>query len=308
MKPVFLVILASIVAALVIGGIWLWTPDVPRARLETKYLAAPGDMRIVAGVRLHVRDSGPKEAPAVIMIHGLGSSLQTWEPWAAALESDFRVIRFDLPGAGLSEPDPTGDYSDARSFQILTALMDQLGVARASLIGNSIGGRIAWGFAARNPERVTRLVLISPDGFASPGFDYGRKPHMPAIVKLMRYVLPKFLLRMNLVPAYGDKSALTDETLDRYYDLMRAPGVRNAMIQRMEQTVLEDPEPLLRGIEAPVLLVWGEKDAMIPATNAADYQKYLPNSSLALLPGLGHVPQEEAPLVSLAPVREFLAR
>jgi pimeloyl-ACP methyl ester carboxylesterase len=308
MKPVFLAVLASIVAALVIGGIWLWTPDVPRARLETKYLAAPGDMRIVAGVRLHVRDSGPKEAPAVIMIHGLGSSLQTWEPWAAALESDFRVIRFDLPGAGLSEPDPTGDYSDARSFQILTALMDQLGVARASLIGNSIGGRIAWGFAARNPERVTRLVLISPDGFASPGFDYGRKPHMPAIVKLMRYVLPKFLLRMNLVPAYGDKSALTDETLDRYYDLMRAPGVRNAMIQRMEQTVLEDPEPLLRGIEAPVLLVWGEKDAMIPATNAADYQKYLPNSSLALLPGLGHVPQEEAPLMSLVPVREFLAR
>jgi pimeloyl-ACP methyl ester carboxylesterase len=213
-----------------------------------------------------------------------------------------------LPGAGLSEPDPTGDYSDARSFQILTALMDQLGVARASLIGNSIGGRIAWGFAARNPERVTRLVLISPDGFASPGFDYGRKPHMPAIVKLMRYVLPKFLLRMNLVPAYGDRSALTDETLDRYYDLMRAQGVRNAMIQRMEQTVLEDPEPLLRGIEAPVLLVWGEKDAMIPATNAADYQKYLPNSSLALLPGLGHVPQEEAPLMSLVPVREFLAR
>jgi pimeloyl-ACP methyl ester carboxylesterase len=96
--------------------------------------------------------------------------------------------------------------------------------------------------------------------------------------------------------------------LARYYDLMLAPGVREAMIMRMAQTVLEPPDPLLNRIQAPVLLVWGEKDGMIPNSNAADYQRSLPNSTLALLPGLGHVPQEEDPETSLAPVRAFLAR
>jgi pimeloyl-ACP methyl ester carboxylesterase len=218
------------------------------------------------------------------------------------------VVRFDLPGAGLSEPDPTHDYSDARVRFLLAALMDQLGIQKAALIGNSIGGRIAWGFAARNPDRVTKLVLVSPDGFASPGFDYGKAPKVPAIAGLAKYILPKAFLKMNVAPAYADQSRLSETTLNRYYELLLAPGVRGALIERMGQTVLENPEPLLRQIKIPVLLLWGEKDALIPVANAADYQKDLPDVRLALLPGLGHVPQEEAPAVSLAPVRAFLAQ
>jgi pimeloyl-ACP methyl ester carboxylesterase len=303
-----MIILPLVAIVLIGGGLWLWTPDKSRTALEARYLAAPDVMLIVAGTSLHVRDSGPKDAPAVIMIHGFGSSLQTWEPWAQALQGEYRVIRYDLPGAGLSEPDTTGRYDDARAFAVLSALMDQLGVARAAIIGNSIGGRIAWKFAATYPDRVTKLVLISPDGFASPGFEYGRAPDVPAAVSIMRYVLPKPLLRMNLAPAYGDPSKLTEATLDRYYDLMLAPGVRDALIARMRQTVLEDPVPLLARIHAPVLLLWGEKDGMIPVANAADYQKVLPMSTLVLLPNLGHVPMEEAPDVSLPPVRRFLAQ
>jgi pimeloyl-ACP methyl ester carboxylesterase len=308
MKARIILILSVVAVALAGIGFWLWTPDRSRAALEAKYLSSPADMIEVAGVRMDVRDTGPRTAPAIIMIHGLGSSLHTWEDWAKLLESQYRVVRFDMPGAGLSEPDPTGDYSDARVRFLLAALMDKLGVAKATLIGNSIGGRIAWGFAARNPDRVTKLVLVSPDGFASPGFAYGQAPKVPAIAGAMKYVLPKSFLKMNLVPAYGDPARLTPATLDRYYDLVRAPGVRGALIDRMGQTVLEDPEPLLRRIQAPVLLVWGEKDGMIPVANAADYQKDLPDCRLALLPGLGHVPQEEAPAVSLAPVKEFLAQ
>jgi pimeloyl-ACP methyl ester carboxylesterase len=294
---------------LIVGmALWLWTPDKSRAALEAKYLNDPGDMLEVSGLRLHVRDSGSKDLPVVIMLHGFGSSLHTWEPWARALQDDYRIIRFDLPGSGLSEPDPGGDYTDARTMQVLTALMNRLGVARASLVGNSIGGRIAWTFAALNSERVAKLVLISPDGFESPGFAYGRTPKVPVLVKLMQYVLPKPLLRMNLEAAYGDPASLTDATLDRYYELMLAPGVRGAMIARLEQSVREDPEPLLRRIRAPVLLVWGEKDAMIPFSNAADYARVLPESCLASFPTLGHVPQEEAPAISLVPVRAFLGR
>jgi pimeloyl-ACP methyl ester carboxylesterase len=161
------------VAAIIGGALWFWTPDKSRAELESRYLASPGDMRDVAGVQLHVRDTGPRDAPAVILIHGFGASLHTWETWAKGLSGDFRVVRFDLPGSGLSGIDPGGDYTDGRSLQVLVALMDDLGIRRASLIGNSIGGRIAWKFAVRQPDRIDRLVLVSPDGFASSGFSYG---------------------------------------------------------------------------------------------------------------------------------------
>lgn len=308
MKLVVIIGLAVLVTAVTVGAIWLYTPDKTRPALEAKYLDAPGDHLEVAGLRLHLRDSGPKDAPAVILLHGFGASLHTWEPWARALAADHRVIRFDLPGFGLTGPDPTGDYTDARSLQVLMALLDRLAVSRASLIGNSIGGRIAWTFAARHPERVDKLVLISPDGFASKGFEYGKKPRIGAMVKLMRYVLPKTVVRMSLAPAYGDPKLLTDAVVTRYHDLMLAPGVRDAMIARLEQVVLVPPEPLLRRIRAPTLLVWGEKDAMIPVANAADYLRHLPDARLVALPGLGHVPQEEAPARSLAPVKAFLAR
>jgi len=307
MKLPAIAILSLFLACLIGGSVWLWTPDKSRAVLEAKYLNSPGDILVILGTGLHVRDNGPKDASAVIMLHGFGSSLDTWQPWATALQSEHRVIRFDLPGSGLSEADTTGDYTDARTMALLDALMDRLGIAQASLIGNSIGGRIAWKFAALYPHRVTKLVLISPDGFASAGFPYCKKPVVPTTIKLMRYFLPKALLRMNLAAAYGDAAALTDETVNRYYDLMLGPGIRDAMIRRLEQTVLVDPEPLLRTIHAPTLLVWGEKDALIPFSNAWDYQRNLSNATLVSFPTLGHVPQEEAPALSLPPVESFLS-
>lgn len=114
---------------------WLWTPDRDRAALEALYLQSPADMVQVAGQRLHVRDSGPRDAPAVVLIHGFGASLHTWEPWAKALARTHRVVRFDLPGSGLSDPDPQGDYRDARTMELLLALMDTLGIPQADVVG-----------------------------------------------------------------------------------------------------------------------------------------------------------------------------
>ena len=304
-----LALAALMIILLAVLALWLWTPDMDRAELERLYLAAPADMVALAdpaSTHLHVRDSGPKDAPAVILLHGFGASLHTWEPWAQGLAATHRVIRFDLPGSGLSPPDPTGDYTDARSRRLLLALMDRLGVARASLVGHSIGGRIAWGFAAEHPERVDKLVLVAPDGFASPGFEYGRAPEVPATFKLMRHVLPESLLRMSLAPAYADPALLTDAIAERYHDLMRAPGSRDALLARMAQTVLTDPVPVLQRIRAPTLLLWGEQDAMIPFANAADYLKAIPKATRVSLPGVGHLPHEEAPQRSLVPVLEFL--
>ncbi|MBS0559871.1 MAG: alpha/beta fold hydrolase, partial [Proteobacteria bacterium] len=114
-------------------------------------------------------------------------------------------------------------------------------------------------------------------------------------------------VRATLAPAYADPSALTPERVARYRDMMLAPGTRGAMIARMEQVMPENPEAMLRRIAAPTLLAWGAQDRMIPVANAQDYLGSIAGSRLVTFPDLGHVPQEEAPERSLAPVRAFLS-
>lgn len=296
----------GVLAVLAAAIAWLWTPDRPRAALEARYAAPPSRFVEVLGLRLHLRDTGPRDAPAVLFLHGFGSSLHTWEDWAAALETDRRVLRIDLPGFGLTGPDPTGDYSDERAIAVLAALLDQLGVARVDLVGSSMGGRIAWRFAAAEPARVRRLVLMAPDGFAIDPERYGRTGRVPLLMQALPYTLPKRLLRGGMAPAYANPDSFTEETVERYHAMMLAPGVRRAIIDRMAGHVLPRPEPFLRGLAMPVLLLWGAEDRMVPATHAADYAALLPDSRTVTLPGLGHVPMEEDPGRALAPLRDFL--
>ncbi|MGK7863028.1 alpha/beta fold hydrolase [Falsiroseomonas sp. E2-1-a4] len=301
-----ILISALLLAVLLVAAFWLYTPDRPRAALEARYAAAPSAFLEVEGVRLHLRDTGPRDAPALILLHGFGSSLHTWDEVAPLLEDRLRVIRLDLPGFGLTGADPSGDYSDPRAITLIAGLMDRLGVAQAHILGSSMGGRIAWRFAAAQPARVAKLVLMAPDGFAAPGNGYGAAPSVPLLMRVLPYTLPERLLRASLAPAYGDPAALTQDRFERYREMMLAPGVRQAIVDRMAGHVLPPPEPILATIQAPVLLLWGERDGMVPASHAADYQRVLPDSRLVVLPGLGHVPMEEAPEAVAAALRGFL--
>jgi pimeloyl-ACP methyl ester carboxylesterase len=304
---VFSLLGLALLASLGGAGWWLWTPDAERPALEARYAAPPSIFVTLDGVRLHVRDTGPRDGPPVLLLHGFGSSLHTWDAWAQRLERDRRVIRLDLPGFGLTGADPSGDYSDLRAVALLEGVLDARGVARADVIGSSMGGRIAWRFAAERPARVRRLVLMAPDGFASAGFTYDRPAGVPLMMRALPYTLPMPLLRGGVAPAYADAASLTDAALERYRDMMIAPGVRQAILDRMATHVLVPPEPFLRRITAPTLLLWGEADRMVPASHAADYARELPNSRTVVLPRLGHVPMEEDPAGALAPVTAFLA-
>ncbi len=293
--------------ALLGGAIWLYNPDLPRTALERRWAPPPSQFVEAAGMRLHVRDTGPRDGLAVLLIHGFGSSLHTWEAWASLLEDRFRVVSLDLPGWGLTGPDPTGDYSDERSVAVLAALLDRLGIAQAAVVGSSMGGRIAWSFAAAEPTRVSKLVLMAPDGFASLGREYGRAPErLPWLMRLLPYTAPKSLLRRTMQNAYAVHGALTDAVVERYHAMLLAPGVRRAILDRMLQTRLVPPEPILATIRAPVLLLWGEWDGAVPASHSADYERALPDARTVILPGIGHVPMEEAPEASAQALRIFL--
>jgi pimeloyl-ACP methyl ester carboxylesterase len=173
----------GLLAALAAALWWLWTPDADRAALEARHAAPPSRFVTVEGVRLHIRDTGRGDATPVLLLHGFGSSIHTWEDWARLMEPVRRVIRLDLPGFGLTGADPSGDYSDLRAVALLDALLSQLGVARVDVVGSSMGGRIAWRFAAERPDRVRRLVLMAPDGFASRGFTYDKPAGVPLMMR-----------------------------------------------------------------------------------------------------------------------------
>ena len=303
----FKMIAIVLTATLFFAALYLWTPDKSKSELEKIY-SSPRNAYINAlGVNIHYQDTGPSKNPIpILFLHGFGASLQTWDTWSQSLSNEYRVISVDLPGFGLTGEDPSGIYTDERSVEVLEAFLKALQISKVVLVGNSMGGKFAWQFTARYPNQVAKLVLISPDGYASPGIEYGKKTEIPAIAQLYRYFFSKTFLAMNLEPAYANPKTLNDDLVNRYYDLMLAPGVRGAILARMQQTVLKDPVPSLTNIQVPTLLIWGEKDAFIPISNSNDYLKVMPNVKRVSLPNIGHLPQEEQPTIGLAALKEFL--
>jgi len=300
---------AMLAALFLTLSLWLaWTPDLSRERLLQSY-AGTGTAQLMVGDQAYfIQDTGPRDAPTLVLLHGFGASLQTWDAWAAELEKQWRVVRMDVPAFGLTGPAVNNDYSDEADVARLLALLDQLGLQHVALGGHSMGGRIAWNFAAAHPERVSHLLLVSPDGFPDPRSTSEQTYKVSPWLGLMKYSLPAWALKMGVAPAYGDDTLLNPQTLRRYQDMMRAPGVRAALIERMRQTRNIDPVPRLQNLKMPVLLVWGDKDAFIPISNAQDYLKAIPHAVLASIPQAGHVVHEEAPLPSVQAVKEFLQK
>ncbi len=292
---------------ILLAGIVLWTPDKSRVELENAYGSSKNNYVTALGVKIRYQDTGPSQNPIpILFLHGFGSSLHTWDAWTKELGGEYRVISVDLPGFGLTGEDPSGIYTDQRSVEVLEAFLKELNIPKVVMVGNSMGGKLAWQFAAQYPWQVSKLVLISPDGYSSPGAEYGKKTEIPAIANLYRYFFSKSFLAINLEPAYADPHTLNDALVNRYYDFMLAPGVRGAILARMQQTVLQDPVPSLMKIQVPTLLMWGEKDAFIPLSNSEDYLRVMPHAKRVTLPNIGHLPQEEQANVGLQALKEFL--
>jgi len=297
---------AMVLAFVLLLGWGLWTPDLDRADLERQYARASSQFVQTPGLRTHVHIQGPAHAPVLLLLHGFGSSLQTWDAWGQGLATEYQVVRLDIAGFGLTGPAEPGDYSDEADVQRLLAVVDQLGLSNMTVVGHSMGGRLAWHFAAAHPQRVDKLVLIAPDGFPDPQAHSEMTYAVPAWMGLVRYTLPRWMIKKGVASAYADPSRLDDNTVQRYQDMLLAPGVRPAVLARMAQTRNRDPLPWLQRLSMPTLLLWGAQDQMIPVANAMDYQRAIPHAQRVVLPGVGHLPHEEQPQGSLQALRDFL--
>jgi pimeloyl-ACP methyl ester carboxylesterase len=284
-----------------------FAPDLSSEELVNKYATKESQFLYAKGVHVHFRDTGEKKSKVVVLLHGFGSSLHTWDEWARVLDKSYRVVRLDIAGFGLSDAPKDLDFSDQADVRRLAQFLDELGIDQFVLVGHSMGGRIAWNFASTYPNRVTRLVLMAPDGFPLPGQSIGQRPYdVGKLADMILLFLPKYLVKKILEPAFYDPANLSNELFNRYYDLLRAPGVRRAILERMRQTINSDPSERLKTIVAPTLLLWGTNDRMIPSSNSKDYERFIPNTQTVLIPQTGHLLQEENPAKGLQAIVQFL--
>jgi pimeloyl-ACP methyl ester carboxylesterase len=305
--------LALILVAVVLAGMGLaWAPDRSVDSLKERWAPAPSQFIPLQGMQVHLRDEGPRDDPEpIVLIHGTSASLHTWDGWTAALKSQRRIIRMDLPGFGLTGPAPNGDYRMTRYADFIAALLDQLGVRRAVLAGNSLGGGVAWRTAVQHPERVSRLVLVDAIGYPlqSTSVPMGfRLAQVDWLKPVTSRLLPRSLIESSVRSVYANTDKVTPELVDRYYELTLRAGNRESLSQRIKLREADAQSVgLIPSIGQPTLILWGAQDRLIPESSGQRFYKDIAGSQYVVLNGLGHVPQEEDPQRSVDEVLKFLA-
>lgn len=281
--------------------------NIPVEELRLKYSSNESKFMEIQGMNVHYRVQG--SGPTLVVLHGMAASLHTWEGWVDELKNDFQVVSIDLPAFGLTGPNPSGDYSIEAYVDFLHLFLDKIGVTQFHLAGNSLGGLIAWNYALSYPHQVQKLILIDAAGYPrEDGIPFAiNLARTPVVKDLMAYLSPKYLFRRSMKEVYGNDELITDELVDRYYDLMLREGNREAFVARSNGSFDYQTERIGE-ITTPTLILWGEADAWIPLAHGKLFDEQIPNSQLIVYPGVGHVPMEETPTQTAADAREFLLR
>jgi pimeloyl-ACP methyl ester carboxylesterase len=310
LKWTFGLLLLALTALFAIG----YTPDTDPAAMKAKYAnAASRFVDVGGGLVMHVRDEGKRDGPVLVLLHGSNASLHTWEPWVAQLGGKYRIISLDQIGHGLTGPNPTGQYDGAAFVGTLDALMNKLGVTRFAIAGNSMGGYVAWEYALAHPGKLTHLILV--DAAGPPEDPHKKLPigflvmRMPGINRLADYIAPRSLFDKSIHQALSNQTIITPAMVDRYWELNRYPGNREATRLRFAGYAERNRDVgRIAEIKVPTLILWGAEDKLIPVGGADWFAARIKGAQKIVYPGIGHAPMEEAAARSAADVDAFLSK
>ena len=275
-----------------------------------KYESEHSRYLMLDGRRVHYRSEG--EGPTLVLLHGVMASLHTWDGWVARMASSYRIIRVDLPGFGLSDRfTEAAHYAPEHGLEMIEKLRLAFEVERFHLAGNSLGGFLAWFYAAHYPERIDKLILIDPIAYPQPLPKIIAFAALPVIGEIARHYAPRFLVEQNVREVYGNPRTVTPETVDRYYDLLLHGENRSAMVAyfRRIKAFAKDVRiaSMVRRIEAETLLMWGAKDRWVPPALIELWQRDVRNLKVRVYPTAGHIPMEELPEETAGDALAFLA-
>ena len=305
----------GIVVLVLVGAVFFWgyAPDTDATDMKAKY--GGGASQFVAlkpGLNVHYRDEGRRDGRVLVMIHGSNASLHTWEPWVKRLGNDYRIISMDLPGHGLTGVNPSGAYDNQSYVAVVDQLLTKLGIAKAVIGGNSMGGGVSWLYALAHPEKTEALLLIDAGGqphAKSRDLPIGfRLMRMPVIKEAARLIAPRSIFESSIKNTMSVQSKIDDKLIDRYWELNRYPGNREATMKRFSSpgSMKSATREQLAAIRVPVMIMWGEEDNLIPVSSAKWFASALPEAKLVIYPNVGHIPMEEVPDRSATDVKAWL--
>lgn len=255
----------------------------------------------VDGIRISAYAFG--QGPTVVLLHGLAATKVSYLPLLPALAERYRVLVPDLPGHGESSKLRRFAYTPAAYARVVSGFMDEMGVDRASVIGNSMGGRIALEVAAEYPERVEGLVLLDPAAAGLPFPLYARLLGMlPTGVAAVPVPWRRRIVIASIRQLFASPDRLPRAAYlagaDEFIRIYRRGRARVALLAAMRGLLADDGELFwdrAQRTEAPTLIVWGREDRLVPVRLGRRLARVMPRAELVVLPGVGHVPQFEVP-------------
>ncbi len=265
------------------------------------------------GHRIGYRRAG--RGPTLLLLHGIAGSSRTWLPAMRLLQRDFTVLAPDFFGHGESAK-PPGDYSLGNLASSMRDLLHLLDIERVTVIGQSYGGGVALQFAYQFPERCERLVLVDAGGLGREVSWILRLATLPAAEYVMPVLFPSLAREwgdsvVRFCHSLGLRNPRAEEVWSAYRSLTH-PENRQAFVTTMRGVI--DPggqsvsavDRLYLAAHMPTLIVWGEKDSIIPVVHAYKVHEAIPNSQLRIMPGVGHFPHAEEPARFVEILEEFL--
>jgi pimeloyl-ACP methyl ester carboxylesterase len=230
-----------------------WKNDIPLETLKSKYASPSSSFVDVMQMKVHYRDEGIKsDSVPLVLIHGTGASLHTWEHGVNALKDSFRIITLDLPAYGLTGPNPDRIYSQEFYVDFMNEFLKSIQVDQCIIGGNSLGGAIAWNYTHQYPEKVKKLILIDAAGYPMISES---KPiaftlaQIPVLKHVLNFITPKFLAEKSVINVYEDPTKVTDTLVNRYYELFLRAGNRQAFVDRMNFSEYPDYLEKIRAIQ-----------------------------------------------------------
>lgn len=285
--------------------------ELPRTTSEQRYASPKHESKFirVMGSKIHYRDEG--SGPALLLVHGVADSLHTWNDWTIKLKPHYRVLRLDLPGFALSENLPVSEYNTNVYSDFIAAFLEKLEVNEPIyMAGNSLGGSVTWNFAADYPKMVRKIALLDPASYPLKRIPWiVETASLPLVPALAKRITPKALVLKTTHELFVNKSLITPDLVQRYYDLLLTKGNRESYFKifRTLKKYQHDYPDKIKSLQCPVLLMWGEHDSWIPSSQIRLWQRDLPGVQVKLYPQVGHMPQMEVPDISAQDALEFFS-
>jgi 4,5:9,10-diseco-3-hydroxy-5,9,17-trioxoandrosta-1(10),2-diene-4-oate hydrolase len=267
---------------------------------------------VVDGVKVHYQRAG--SGRPLLLLHGLVGSAKNWRRNISFLAQHSEVYAIDLFNMGESERVPGLDAGLEATADRLAAYMDALGLDEADIAAHSHGGAVAMMFAARHSDRVRRLILFAPaNPFCDLGHQLIRFYQTRFGIWVARQIpsLPRMLKATALSRMYGDPSRVSAGALEGYIEGLHIPGTVDHVLQIVQRWFVDMGllrSVLERLVTKPTLLIWGDRDRAVGLNSARELQRILPQSSLMVLPGVGHIPFEEMPEICNQAMRDWLLK